>query len=102
MQHVPITFQISGVIKKPLYTLSLASIFHGEDIYTEFSQMEADDFDFTAPDAEILVVDDNAINLTVVEGLLAPLDMKIETALSGKEAVAKIMGKRYDIILWTI
>ena len=86
------------VIKKPLYTLSLASIFHGEDIYTEFSQMEADDFDFTAPDAEILVVDDNAINLTVVEGLLAPLDMKIETALSGKEAVAKIMGKRYDII----
>lgn len=86
------------VIKKPLYTLSLASIFHGEDIYTEFSQMEADDFDFTAPEAEILVVDDNAINLTVVEGLLAPLDMRIETALSGKEAVAKIMGKRYDII----
>lgn len=86
------------VIKKPLYTLSIASIFKGEDVYSDCSQMEADDFDFTAPEAEILVVDDNAINLTVVQGLLNPLDMNIETALSGKEAVTKIMEKRYDII----
>lgn len=86
------------VIKKPLYTLSMAGIFHGEDVYSGFSQIEADDFDFTAPEAEILVVDDNSVNLTVVQGLLNPLDMKIETALSGKEAVNMITNKKYDII----
>ncbi len=86
------------VIKKPLYTLSMAGIFHGEDVYSGFSQIEADDFDFTAPEAEILVVDDNSVNLTVVQGLLNPLDMNIETALSGKEAVNKVINKKYDII----
>lgn len=86
------------VIKKPLYTLSLAGIFKGEDIYQDMSIIEAEDFDFIAPDAEILVVDDNAINLTVVEGLLKPLNMNIETALSGAEAVKKVTDKRYDII----
>ncbi len=75
------------VIKKPLYSLNLASIFHGDDVYLNFSQIEADDFDFTAPGAEILVVDDNSVNLTVVQGLLNPIAMNIETALSGKEAV---------------
>lgn len=86
------------IIKKPLYSLTLASIFHGDIVYSSFAQMEADDFDFTAPDAEILVVDDNSVNLTVVQGLLNPLDMKIETAVSGKEAVNKIINKKYDII----
>jgi len=86
------------VIKKPLYTLSMAGIFHGDDVYSGFSQIEADDFDFTEPEAEVLVVDDNSVNLTVVQGLLNPLDMKIETALSGKEAVNKITNKKYDII----
>ena len=76
----------------------MAGIFHGEDVYSGFSQIEADDFDFTAPEAEILVVDDNSVNLTVVQGLLNPLDMKIETALSGKEAVNMITNKKYDII----
>ena len=86
------------LIKKPVYTLSMAGIFHGDEVYSGFSQMEADDFDFTAPEAEILVVDDNSVNLTVVQGLLNPLDMRIETALSGKEAVNKIINKKYDII----
>ena len=86
------------VIKKPLYSLNLASIFHGDDVYLNFSQIEADDFDFTAPGAEILVVDDNSVNLTVVQGLLNPIAMNIETALSGKEAVNKITNKKYDII----
>lgn len=86
------------VIKKPLYSLTLASIFHGDIVYSSFTQVEADDFDFTAPDADILVVDDNSVNLTVVQGLLNPLDMNIETAVSGKEAVNKIVNKKYDVI----
>ncbi len=86
------------VVKKPLYILGLSNIFNGREDNTAFSLTEAEDFDFVAPTAEILVVDDNAINLTVVKGLLNPLQMKIDTALSGKEAVLKVTDKRYDII----
>lgn len=86
------------VVKKPLYILGLSNIFNGREDNAAFALTEAEDFDFVAPTAEILVVDDNAINLTVVKGLLAPLQMKIDTALSGKEAVLKVTDKRYDII----
>lgn len=86
------------VVKKPLYILGLANIFNGKEDNAAFSLMEAEDFDFVAPTAEILVVDDNAINLTVAKGLMNPLEMKIDTALSGKDAVLMVTDKRYDII----
>ncbi len=86
------------ILKKPLYALNLAGIVNGSEFYAKFTQMEMDDFDFIAPDAEVLIVDDNAINLTVSQGLLEPLEMKIDTALSGKEAVDKIIAKHYDIV----
>ncbi len=85
-------------VKKPLYTLNLAMIFNRESLhYYEETAADAD-INFTAPDAEVLIVDDNAINLTVAEGLLEPLKMKIETALSGKEAIGKISEHHYDIV----
>ena len=86
------------MVKKPLYILGLANIFNGREDNAAFSMMEAEDFDFVAPTAEILVVDDNAINLTVAKGLMNPLEMKIDTALSGKDAVLMVTDKRYDII----
>lgn len=86
------------VIKKPLFALNIAVILNREKLH--FTEEEEDDkgFDFTAPEAEVLIVDDNAVNLTVAEGLLEPLKMKIDTALSGKAAIEKIGKYRYDII----
>lgn len=86
------------VVKKPLYVLNIASIFNGEDVNLGFGHSVQDDFDFIAPEAEILIVDDNAINLTVAEGLLKPLRMNISTAASGKQAVEMISQKKYDLI----
>ena len=54
--------------------------------------------DFTAPDARILVVDDNAINISVAEGLLSPLRVRIDSALSGQEAIDKVTAGDYDIV----
>lgn len=86
------------VIKKPLYALSLSGVFNGEEVLEEYNQVETDDFDFIAPEADILIVDDNAINLTVARGLLEPMNMRIDTANSGMEAVNMVSEKRYDII----
>ena len=53
---------------------------------------------FTAPDAEILVVDDTVMNLTVVKGLLKQTKIKIDTAESGYECLDMVMKKKYDVI----
>ncbi len=86
------------VVKKPVYALNLALILRHENIQFTYSDSDDVDFDFIAPDAEILVVDDSSVNLTVVEGLLEPMRIKIHTALSGKEAIDKISSARYDIV----
>ena len=86
------------VLKKPAYALSLASILKGENLQADFTELSEEDFDFVAPDAEVLIADDNSVNLTVARGLLEPLKMKIDTAVSGKEAIEKIEKKRYDVI----
>lgn len=87
------------VVKKPVYVLNIASIFNGDDINMGLGFRAHEDFEFIAPEAEVLIVDDNVINLTVAEGLLKPLQMRIDTALSGSEAIEKISHKMYDLIL---
>ena len=85
------------VIKKPLFALNLAMILNGEEM--QFSdQEESNEFDFIAPDAKVLIVDDNAVNLTVAEGLLEPLKMQVDTATGGKEAIDMISEEHYDIV----
>ncbi|SEK36880.1 Signal transduction histidine kinase [Butyrivibrio sp. ob235] len=54
---------------------------------------------FTAPDADILVVDDNEINLVVTRNLLKDTMINIETASSGKEALLMTAKKKYDLML---
>ncbi len=54
---------------------------------------------FRAPNARILVVDDTRINLAVVANLLKSTLMRIDTALSGAEAVKKAEETAYDLIL---
>lgn len=53
---------------------------------------------FTAPLANILIVDDNKVNLTVAKGLLKFVESTINTASSGPEALSLIKQNRYDII----
>lgn len=85
------------IVKKPLFTLNIALILNGEKLYFSDGVQEKE-FDFIAPDANILIVDDNMVNLTVAEGLLEPLKMKVVTVNSGKAAIEQINGFRYDIV----
>lgn len=54
---------------------------------------------FIAPDAKILVVDDNEMNLLVATSLLKGTQIKTETAISGMECLRKISETQYDLIL---
>lgn len=53
---------------------------------------------FTAPDAKILVVDDNAMNLSLMKALLKRTQMQVDTVLSGEECLDITHTKTYDII----
>ncbi len=53
---------------------------------------------FIAPDADILVVDDNPMNLNVIKGLLRPTKVFVNTALSGEDALDKIRDSHFDIV----
>ena len=54
---------------------------------------------FTAPDARILVVDDNEMNLLVVKGLLKETQIQIDTATSGADCLDLLADREYDVIL---
>ncbi|MCR5322808.1 MAG: DegV family EDD domain-containing protein [Lachnospiraceae bacterium] len=54
---------------------------------------------FRAPEAKILIVDDNEMNLEVEKKLLTETELEIDTALNGKEALEIALKKRYDVIL---
>ena len=51
-----------------------------------------------APKAHLLFVDDTSMNLDVIKGLLKNTKMKIDTVLSGKEALEAVKKNCYDII----
>lgn len=53
---------------------------------------------FEAPEARVLVVDDNAMNLTVFTSLLKRTRMNITTASSGKDCLALVKKEPYHII----
>lgn len=53
---------------------------------------------FLAPDAHILLVDDNSLNLLVAQELLKPLQMQIDTAEHGAKAVEMVQKKHYDLV----
>ncbi len=84
------------VVNKPLYTLNFCQVINHE---TTASFVETDNvMNFVAPQAQILIVDDNEMNLKVARGLLQPLQMNIDTASSGRQAIEMVQEKRYHIV----
>ena len=52
----------------------------------------------SAPDAKILLIDDNGFNLKVARGLLGFMDIEAETADSGAKALKLVVENDYNII----
>ena len=85
-------------VHKPFYALSIAAVLNGEYTFQNLEDSYRQGGSFTAPDARVLVVDDNIMNLKVVEGLLRPYQIKVFAAGSGKEALKKIETMDYDFV----
>ena len=51
-----------------------------------------------APDARVLVIDDNYMNIRVVEGLMKQYGIQVAYALSGQEGIDMLQSKVYDLV----
>lgn len=102
-------------------TISVDSVYHKGSIFTielrqrivnsrpigvinfaaqkQMSQRERYKQSFIAPDARILVVDDNSMNLMVAVKLLRDTRVQVDTAESGKECLKKTGENYYHVIL---
>lgn len=86
------------MLRKPIYTYNLYATLGLCDSFIDTMKEESDKRSFTAPEAKILIVDDNTVNLTVAKGLLEPLNMKIDVADGATETIEKVKRMKYDII----
>lgn len=85
-------------IYKPFTVLSIAAVFNGQRVIQREDMRGDLRHRFIAPDAKVLVVDDNAMNLKVMARLLLPYQIKVVTALGGQEALEKINTMDYDCV----
>ncbi len=82
----------------PINCLQMANMLNGQKYFGDYTMGEAENSNFIAPSARILVVDDNPVNLKVAAGLMAPYQFNIDTAVNGIEAIEKIKENTYDLV----
>ncbi len=84
-------------VNKPLYSLNFCQILNGET--TSSSDVMNEVSDFIAPEARILLVDDNEMNRKVALSLIEPFQVDADTAADGEEALRKIQETVYDLVI---
>ncbi len=89
----------SGMLRiyKPFTVLSIAAVFNGQKLIRNEEHISIHNR-FIAPKANVLVVDDNAMNLKVMARLLLPYQIKVTMAGSGQEALDKLDHKQFDCV----
>lgn len=85
-------------IYKPFTVLSIAAVLNGQKIVSGEEQLLGLHNKFIAPQANVLIVDDNAMNLKVMARLLLPYQLKVTLAGSGREALEKLNTPNFDCV----
>lgn len=88
-----------AAVYSPLFCFGLESLLHSgkKDVLDSTEQFNISMI-HPVPEAKVLIVDDNKINLGVAEALMAPYQMQIDCVSSGREAVQAVQKYSYDLI----
>ena len=92
------TYNTLPSISMPIHCLQVTDIFNDEYHRYESRDKTALTSSILAPEAKVLVVDDNAVNLKVAAGFLNICGIKAETAPSGMRAVEMVAETDYDLV----
>ncbi|MCL2043719.1 MAG: ATP-binding protein [Treponema sp.] len=87
-----------STLDMPVYSVSIANILYGLTGNIFINDENNLNVEFTAPEANILIVDDIITNLKIVKGLLEPYKVKVDMCKCGKTAIESIKVNRYDLI----
>ncbi len=84
---------------KPSYLMDMLATAHGVDV---LDRNEIDDLDpekgYDFEGFKVLLVDDNEVNRMVATLLLEDVNLDVEVAENGQEAVDKVRGNSYDLV----
>lgn len=87
------------VIHKPFFALSVVNLLNGEVNANGFEEAQAAGRKpFSCEGVRVLAVDDEEMNLVVAKGVLGSYGIKVDTCLSGREAVERCANTSYDIV----
>ncbi|MBO5373325.1 MAG: response regulator [Lachnospiraceae bacterium] len=71
-----------------------------KEIKQNYSEIEfSEEENFEAPEVKILAVDDNAMNLDLLKGMLKRTKIQIDIGMNGKEAVDLVRKNTYHLII---
>ena len=85
------------ILAMPVYPTSVANVLNGSAGGFSHGEIESV-VRFTAPEANVLIVDDIGTNLKIAEGLLQPYEMRLTLCQSGMEAIDAMAMRRYDVV----
>lgn len=85
-------------IFKPFFVLSIITALKNNFQEKGNVHIDVENHQLYAPDAHVLIIDDNQMNIRVVEGLMRTYGVQVSYALSGQEGIDMLGSKEYDVI----
>lgn len=87
-----------SILRKPVTCIQIGNVLLNRPAADVYDQTRVANVSFIAPEACILIVDDNPINLKVAEGLMLPYQAHIDTVTSGRAAIEYIRRRYCDLV----
>ncbi len=91
-------FDKCRLIHRPFSCITISTVLNhrwNKEDYRKSNREEP----FTAKNAKILVVDDNAVNLKVAAGIFSKYGIDISVATCGEDSIKKMETENYDLVL---
>ena len=85
-------------IYKPFFVLSIVAALKNVLAEEGRKHIDVENHLLYAPDAHVLIIDDNQMNIRVVEGLMRTYGVQVSYALSGQEGIDMLESKKYDLV----
>ena len=87
-----------SLLAMPIYSINIANVINGKVDNLGYFADNGQTVKFSAPDVNVLIIDDVNTNLKVAEGLLLPYRMHIDLCNNARDAIIAIKQKHYDLV----
>lgn len=97
-KHVSNDFGNCKIIRRPVCCINIVDVLNGQWNKEDYIKPQKREI-ITYPEAKILVVDDNIVNIKVILSVLGKYGIKADMATSGEGCLNILNEKKYDLLL---